>query len=401
MVITSMTNTSAYIHIKIPPINLHPGQRRILESPARFKVISAGRKFGKTLLAIEWLTLMDGGAIEGFPVAYFAPRYQFLLDIWDNIKRTLKPVTRRSPQNEKRIELITGGVIEFWSLENDDAGRSRKYKRVVVDEAAHTPNLKAAWDESIRQTMIDFKGEAMIISTPNGLNYFYDLYKRSLADKEWASFQMPTSANPYISPDEIEQARRELPDLVFRQEYLAEFVSMTGGLVKQENIIYAEPMITDDAQIIVGVDLAISKSVLADYTAIVTAIHKDGKVIIADVQRGRWNFREVVETIKNVAQGASLVVIESVQYQAAVVQELIATTQLPVIEYVPDKNKITRFLPLLARIEHGQVMFSHSLPRWYFDELLSFPVGQHCDCVDASVYAALVPLKNNLQILAL
>jgi predicted phage terminase large subunit-like protein len=363
--------------------------------------VSAGRRFGKTLLAVEWLTLMEGGALEGFPVAYFAPTYKLSLEVWNNVAKTLEPITQRSSRTERRIELITGGVIDFWTLEEPSAGRGRKYKRVVIDEAAHAPYLKEAWEESIRQTLIDYKGEAMIISTPNGRNYFYDLYMRSLADSEWASFQMPTSTNPFISPDEIEQARRELPDLVFRQEYLAEFVTMSGGLVKQENIIYAEPTITDDAQIVVGVDLAISKSALADYTAIVTAIHKSGNVIIADVQRGRWNFREVVEVIKHVAQNASLVVIESVQYQAAVVQELIATTQLPVIEYVPDKNKITRFMPLLARIEHGQVMFSHSLPRWYFDELLSFPVGQHDDCVDASVYAALVPLRNNLQILAL
>jgi predicted phage terminase large subunit-like protein len=396
-----MTDTSAYVHIKIPPISLHAGQRRVLESPARFKVISAGRRFGKTLLAIEWLTLMDGGALDGYPVAYFAPTYKLSLEVWNNVAKTLEPITQRSSRTERRIELITGGVIDFWTLEEPSAGRGRKYKRVVIDEAAHAPYLKEAWEESIRQTLIDYKGEAMIISTPNGRNYFYDLYMRSLSDSEWASFQMPTSTNPFISPDEIEQARRELPDLVFRQEYLAEFVTMTGGLVKQENIIYAEPTITDDAQIVVGVDLAISKSALADYTAIVTAIHKGGNVIIADVQRGRWNFREVVETIKHVAQNASLVVIESVQYQAAVVQELIATTQLPVIEYVPDKNKITRFMPLLARIEHGQVMFSHNLPRWYFDELLSFPVGQHDDCVDASVYASLVPLRNNLQILAL
>jgi predicted phage terminase large subunit-like protein len=401
MAIASMTDSTAYVHIKIPPITLHAKQGHILASKARFKVVSAGRRFGKTLLAVEWLTLMDGGALDGYPVAYFAPTYKLSLEVWNNVAKTLEPITQRSSRTERRIELITGGVIDFWTLEEPSAGRGRKYKRVVIDEAAHAPYLKEAWEESIRQTLIDYKGEAMIISTPNGRNYFYDLYLRSLADSEWASFQMPTSTNPFISPDEIEQARRELPDLVFRQEYLAEFVTMSGGLVKQENIIYAEPTITDDAQIVVGVDLAISKSALADYTAIVTAIHKGGNVIIADVQRGRWNFREVVEVIKNVAQNASLVVIESVQYQAAVVQELIATTQLPVIEYTPDKNKITRFLPLLARIEHGQVMFSHSLPRWYFDELLSFPVGQHDDCVDASVYAALVPLKNNLQILAL
>jgi hypothetical protein len=194
-----VTDQNAYVHIKIPPFDPHPGQRRVLESPARFKVVSAGRKFGKTMLAVEWLTLMDGGALDGFPVAYFAPRYQVLLEVWEMIRRTLEPVIRRSPKNEKRIELITGGVIEFWSLEKKDAGRSRKYKRVVVDEAAHAPYLKEAWDQSIRQTVIDYRGEAMIISTPNGRNYFYDLYMRSLADKEWASFQMPTAVNPEIS----------------------------------------------------------------------------------------------------------------------------------------------------------------------------------------------------------
>lgn len=118
--------------IHIPPIDLHEGQRRILESPARFKVIAAGRRFGKTLLAVEWLALMDGGALDGASVGFFAPTYKLLMEVWSDFERTLKPVTAKASRTEMRIELITGGKLDFWTLEDPDAGRGRKYHLSLI-----------------------------------------------------------------------------------------------------------------------------------------------------------------------------------------------------------------------------------------------------------------------------
>jgi hypothetical protein len=123
--------------IVIPDIDLHSGQRAIMQANSRFKVVSAGRRFGKTLLAIEWLTLMQGGALDGKAVGVFAPSYKIMLDIWGEMESTLRPVARKTNKTEMRIELLTGGIVDFWTLENKDCGRGRKYHRIVIDEAAH------------------------------------------------------------------------------------------------------------------------------------------------------------------------------------------------------------------------------------------------------------------------
>jgi predicted phage terminase large subunit-like protein len=378
--------------IRIPPIDLHEGQRRILESPARFKVISAGRRFGKTLLAVEWLALMEGGAIDGKPVAFFSPTYKLLLDVWADMERTLKPVTRKANRTEMRIELITGGVIDFWTLEDKDAGRGRKYSRLVLDEAAHARYLKDAWEQAISPTLTDYAGEAWFISTPNGMNYFYELFKRGgdLAYPDWASFRTPTSANPHIDPAEIEQKRRELPDLVFRQEYLAEFVTFGGGLVKPEMI--ADAPCPPGLPVVLGVDLAISERDGADYTAIV-ALARDpetGIVYVKEAERHRCGFHEVLQRIKAAAARHSprVIAVEQTQYQAAVVQELTRTTTLPVRGIRPDKDKVTRFLPVLTRYEQRMIRHDPSgVPAWFRDELLSFPECEHDDAVDALSHA--------------
>lgn len=378
--------------ILIPPIALHGGQQRILESSARYKVIAAGRRFGKTLLAVEWLALMDGGAIDGAAVAFFSPTYKLLADVWADFERTLRPVTRKANRTEQRIELITGGKIDFWTLEDHDAGRGRKYHKIVIDEAAHARYLKDAWEQAIGPTLTDYRGQAWFISTPKGLNYFYELFKRGDNPEypDWASFHMPTSANPHIDPDEIEQKRRELPELVFRQEYLAEFVVMGAGLIKPEMIVTTP--CPPALPVVLGVDLAISEREGADFTAIV-AMARDpdaGLIYIKEVERFRAGFHEVLERIKAAAarHRPRMIAVEQVQFQAAVVQELARTTTLPVRGVRAERDKVTRFAPLLTRFEQRMVRLDPSgCPAAFRDELLSFPDGAHDDMVDAASHA--------------
>jgi len=380
--------------IIIPPLALHPGQKTILASRSRFRVISAGRRFGKTLLATEWLTLEPGGAIEGKPVAFFSPAYKLLLEVWDQMERTLKPIIKKANKTEMRIELITGGTIDFWTLEDKDAGRGRKYARVVLDEAAHARYLKDAWERAIAPTLSDYQGEAWFISTPNGMGYFHELFQRG-GDPErpdWDSFHMPTSVNPYLSSDQIERARGDLPDLVFRQEYLAQFITFGAGLVKPEHLI--DDVAPDGLPIIIGVDLAISEKDGADFTAIVVMARDErtGIVYIKEAERHRLGFSAILDRIKATAarhkESLKLIAIENTQYQAAVIQELIRTTTLPVRGVRPDKDKVTRFLPLLTRYERGLVRHDPSgIPAWFRDEILSFPSGEHDDGVDAAAYA--------------
>lgn len=209
----------------------HQGQRQILPGLRRFNVLACGRRFGKTTFGINRLA---GPALEGWPVAWFAPTYKYLDEAWRDFLRVLRPTVKASNATARRIELVTGGVIEFWSLTDPDSGRSRRYKRVAVDEAAKVPRLEQAWSEAILPTLADFRGDADLYSTPRGRDYFWRLFERGRSQDwpDWAAFQLPTAANPIIHPDEIESARTALPERVFRQEWLAEFLEDAGGVFR-------------------------------------------------------------------------------------------------------------------------------------------------------------------------
>lgn len=378
--------------IHIPPIAFHSGQQAVITHPARFKVISAGRRFGKTLLAVEWLALMDGGALDGASVGFFAPTYKLLMEVWSDFERTLKPVTAKASRTEMRIELITGGKLDFWTLEDPDAGRGRKYHRIVIDEAAHARYLKDAWEQAISPTLTDYRGQAWFISTPKGLNFFYDLFRRGSDPScpDWASFHMPTEVNPHVPAEEIEQRRRELPELVFRQEYLAEFVVMGAGLVKPEMLV--EAPCPAALPLALGVDLAISEKDGADFSAIVAMARdpESGIVYVKEVERFRAGFHEILIRIKAAAarHRPRIIAVEQTQFQAAVVQELLRTTQLPVRGIRPDRDKVTRFAPLLTRYEQRLVRHDPAwVPAAFRDELLAFPEGKNDDMVDAAAHA--------------
>ena len=211
--------------------NPHPAQRRILSRATRFNVVCCGRRFGKTIFGEHRIIRP---ALAGYPTGWFAPTYKILADAWRDVIRDLKPVIAKPNETAKRIELIGGGSIEFWSLEDEDAGRSRKYKHVIIDEAAKVKRLESAWNASIRPTLTDMKGSADFLSTPKGRVFFWKLYTRGQdeARPAWSSFRSPTSENPYIDPQEIEDARGDLPERLFEQEYLAEFLDNAGGVFR-------------------------------------------------------------------------------------------------------------------------------------------------------------------------
>ncbi|MFZ9296666.1 MAG: hypothetical protein ACO259_10735, partial [Bacteroidia bacterium] len=101
------------------------------------------------------------------PVAYFTPYYKLLEGTYTEVYNRVAPMVVRKHENQF-IELIGGGKIEFWSMENPLAGRSRKYKLAIVDEAAFNKNLWQSWTEAIRPTLTDLKGDAWFMSTPKG-----------------------------------------------------------------------------------------------------------------------------------------------------------------------------------------------------------------------------------------
>jgi hypothetical protein len=209
----------------------HVNQEHIIKTAKRFNVLKCGRRFGKTSLAEE---LVIEPALDGFPVAYYAPTYKDLEEFWTVVKGILHDVIKSKSEQLKQIRLITGGVIDMWSMDDPDSGRGRKYKRVVIDECEKAKHLKTAWNGTVRATLTDFVGDAWFLSTPQfGTTYFKELFARALDEKfehEWQSWKFSTYDNPFMNHAEIESAKATTDPLYFLCEYMAEDVSIGSTL---------------------------------------------------------------------------------------------------------------------------------------------------------------------------
>lgn len=212
---------------RVQLVRPHAAQQQILDEARRWNVVALGRRSGKSTLAQH---LLAETALHAQPAGYFAPTYKLLAEFWREIRSTLEPITTTKSEQDHRLELITGGTLEMWSLDDPNPARGRKYKRIVVDEAAMVQNLVDIWQLALRPTLSDLQGSAWFMSTPQGLNGFHMLYLLGVdpLQPEWKCWQMPTSVNPYIPPEEIESARHELPERAYAQEYLAQFLALEG-----------------------------------------------------------------------------------------------------------------------------------------------------------------------------
>ena len=194
----------------------------------RFVAFQCGRRWGKSVFDVA---LACDGAAKGEQIGIFAPRHKVTSELFQQIKHILSPIAAQSNATVGVFRTKTGGRIDIWSLENDPAaGRSRGYNRVIVDEAAFTkPNMFDIWQRAIRPTLLDYSGSAIVTSSTNGNNpdnFFYKVCTdESLGFKV---FKAPTSSNPLIKPEDLENERRNNPPLVFKQEFEAEFIDWSG-----------------------------------------------------------------------------------------------------------------------------------------------------------------------------
>lgn len=200
---------------------LHPKQEVIMADAKRFNHLRCGRRFGKTTLIEELSSI----ALDGKYVGIWFPTYKDLSEVWKDLKKTYRDIIDRQSEQLKQITLVTGGLIDFWSMEDPDSGQGRKYHRAIIDEAAKAQKLYQAWENTIRPTLTDFKGDAFILSRPKGKNNgFYQLEEKHRQFDNWAFFHFTTYDNPHIDPSEIEEAKQQLDEINFLQEYMAEYV---------------------------------------------------------------------------------------------------------------------------------------------------------------------------------
>ena len=217
--------------MKIELPDLHPGQRVVWEDQARFQVMACGRRWGKTRAGgLRCLVT----ALQGGRAWWVAPSYPMASIGW----RVMVRIARQIPgvqvrQVDRLITMPGGGTVQVRSADNPDSLRGEGLDFLVMDECAFI--REEAWTEALRPALSDRQGRAWFISTPAGRNWFWRLWQRgqSPSQEAWQSWQFPTTGNPFIEAVEVEAARAGLPERIFRQEYLAEFMDDAGGVFRR------------------------------------------------------------------------------------------------------------------------------------------------------------------------
>lgn len=217
----------------LPP--LHEHQQRVFNDDSRYRVLAAGRRFGKSTLAKA--ELLDAAINKGQRVWFISPTYNNVMTHWRDVKRLVGDLPTYKNEQQKYMEFEredgTVGSLAFKSGERPDNLLGEGLDYVVIDEAAYQD--AEIWDRVLRPALSDRQGRALFISTPNGTqNWFYALYLKGIdpLEERWRSFKFDTVDSPYIQASEVEDAKSSMPDLKFRQEYLAEFVSDAGGVFR-------------------------------------------------------------------------------------------------------------------------------------------------------------------------
>jgi len=263
----------------------HTNQQKILDSQSRFRVVMCGRRFGKSELSqIEIIT----NALVGKNVAYITPTYQLARVFFEKL---IKAVPFESNKSELSIKFPNEGSVEFFTGERLDNLRGRKFHLVVIDEASFIPNLEEGWLNSIRPTLTDYKGRALFLSTPKGKNFFYSLYLKN-GEADWESFKFTTYDNPHIDKTEIDDARTQIPQVVFEQEYMANPSENAANPFGSAFIKQCTFELSHEPPIAFGVDLA--KSV--DFTVII-GLDKNGSV--SYFERFQKDWRQTKQVINN------------------------------------------------------------------------------------------------------
>ena len=210
---------------------LHHGQCEVFNDPSRFRVVVAGRRWGKTQLAKT--SLLSAAAKPKQLVWYVAPTYRMARTImWDELLDSIpRAWIRSSHETRMEIELVNGSKIELKGADKPYTLRGVGIHHLVIDESQ---DIKIeTWNKVLRPTLASTRGRAIIIGTPKGFNWFYDLYMRGQDEKlrrrgTWHSWQFRTIDSPFIPISEIDAARSDMDEKSFRQEFEASFETMSG-----------------------------------------------------------------------------------------------------------------------------------------------------------------------------
>jgi predicted phage terminase large subunit-like protein len=389
------------LRVTLPP--LHRRQREVADNPARFKVLACGRRWGKTRLGAA-LCVMH--ALKGRRAWWVGPSYPVASIGWRQIKRLAQQIPNTVIRESDRLVTFPGGGwVQVRSADNPDSLRGEGLDFVVIDECAFIQ--EEAWTEALRPALSDRLGGAMFISTPKGRNWFWRLWQRGKVDGgEWASWQLPTTDNPFIDPAEVAAACATLPDNVVAQEYHAEFIEDGASSFSP---LWWEGRARYDAKdkgLVnacigrwISWDTAIKDTDTAAFSACTVAeMTPDYRLLVREVWRDRLGFPDLVAIMEEKAHEYNRdgklrgVIIEDKASGTSAYQTLRAGTNQGLaallIPFMPHGSKEQRASQAGVWCKHGCVELPHPSDKtpWLFpfeQELFSFPLSDYADQVDS------------------
>jgi phage terminase large subunit-like protein len=271
----------------------HPKQREIhkaLDTDIKYCIVSIGRQFGKSTLgenqSIKW-------ALENnhWKIGWVSPIYKQAKKVFKDIEKAL--IGCKFVSNVNRGDLIiefdTGCSIQFYSADAYDSIRGETFDALICDEFAFFK--PEAWNEVLKATVLVRGKKVLILSTPKGKNQFYNLFNLAEHNKNYISFRGSSYDNPFIDPEEIKEAQRNLPDHVFKQEYLAEFLDNGSSVFR--NIKECIKSSVNTSSLYAGIDLGRSD----DYT-VLTIVDSNN----IEVYSERWRHMEWSSIINNIVE---------------------------------------------------------------------------------------------------
>ena len=419
--------------------NLHPAQTEIHENPARFKIVAAGRRFGKTVFSVircfeEALATENALGVkldDSSEVLYIGiDREQAKRNAWPYFKKFAHEIEKatglqcRMLEKTSLIELppeLGGCRIRLLGMDDPDAARGMKIRFAVLDEYADMP--PRVWPEIIRPALADVRGGALFIGTPKGRNHFYDLVETAVDDPDWGVFNYSMDDNPLIQEDERKALAAEYArgssDL-YDQEIQAKFIASSGQLFSAEQFTIVDALPDRQFDTFLAVDLAgfasdpdrkNEKRRLDDTAIAVVKVDAVGRWYVMKIDYGKWGVRETANRIVRAAHTYSIPII-GIEKGA-----LMNAVEPYMREYMARYNRWFEIKPLThgnqrkydrvqwalqGRAEKGDIyLLKGAWNDVLIDQAVSFPSKYvHDDLVDALAYIdQLVPeTLNNFDI---
>ena len=369
-------------------------QWEIATHPAKIKVLSMGRRWGKTVLGGS---VSLAAASQGAQVAWIVPIYKNGRSLWKWAENAVGLLQKHRlatvNKSERLIEFpISGGSFGIYSADNEDAIRGEKFHLVILDEAARIS--ETAWTDAIQPTLADYGGDAILISTPRGRNWFWQEYQRGIGDGVYQrSWTAPSSANPSsLIRAAMQMAKGRVSEDTYRQEWMGEFVE-SGGMVfrnVRDRAFGQQQEYQAGRQYVSGVDVASS----VDYTVVSVMDVADKRLVYQD-RFNRVDYPVLEDRLKAIYARYKMtaMIIEANSIGQAVIDHLVQAG-LNIIPFTTTSTtKQVIIQNLQSAFEHAEITIYQEPV--LIGELLSFeskrtasggfsysaPDGMHDDCV--------------------